>query len=107
MLFELPYDLTDAVFGMKAHQQMDVVFVITHLHDGEFILQLNLSQGVGNTCRGRVVKQRLAILHRKDEMVMRVVDAVIRSCDSHLTIIIDGGNRWFPPNSPPAKVPAG
>jgi hypothetical protein len=51
---------------MEAYQQVDVILVITHLLNDEVIPKLNLSQSGSNTCRSRVVKQCLAILHRKD-----------------------------------------
>ncbi len=94
--FELPYDLTDAVFGVEANEQVDVVLVVTHLLDGEFVPKLNLSQGMGYTCNGRFVEQSFTILHRKDKVVVRVVGAVIRFCDGHTDNSITEGNRMVP-----------
>ena len=105
--FELPYDLTDAVLRMEAHEQMDVVLVVTHLLNDEVIPKLNLSQGGSNTSRSRVIKQGFAILHRKDQVVVCVIHAVIRSCDSHLTVIISERNLRFPSDSLPPVSPRG
>lgn len=79
---------------------MDVIRIITHLFDGEFVPKLYLFQGVSDACRSRFVEQGFSILHRKYKVIVEVIGAVIRFCDRHPDNSINEGNRMVPLNLP-------
>ena len=99
---EDPYDLANAILGMKAHQQMYMVLVIPELFDYQVIPLFNAFHGVAHSGDNFRSQQSLSVLHREDEVVMGVVSAVIAFGDGHpFSIAAYEGNLWFPSYSLP------
>lgn len=106
--FEDPYDLTDAVLRVKAHQYMDVVPVITKLFNRQVIPLFKASHSLTHSGDNFSAQKCLTILHGEDEVVVGVVRAVVTLGDGHPTSIAAfERNLRFPSNSPPLKEPRG
>lgn len=80
-------DLTNAVLGMEADQQVDVILVVADLFKAYVIALGDTIQGLVNTTHNVFIQECLAILDREDNVVVRIVDTVVRASDRHGHII--------------------
>ena len=104
--FEDPYDLADAVFGMEAYQQMNVILVIAELLDDQIVPLFNAFHSLTQSGNSFRTQQSLAVLHGKDEVVMGVVRTVVAFGDWHtISIAASEGNLRFPSGSLPSLNP--
>ena len=104
--FEDPYDLADAVFGMEAYQQMNVILVIAELLDDQIVPLFNAFHSLTQSGNSFRTQQSLAVLHGKDEVVMGVVRTVVAFGDWHtISIAASEGNLRFPSDSLPSLNP--
>ena len=105
---EESHDLTNAVLGVKTHQEVNVVLVITELFDLQVVPLFNASHCLTQSGDNFSTQKCLTVLHRKDQVVVGVVSTVVSFDDWH-SIIIGAyeGNLWFPSCFlPPAETHA-
>jgi len=85
--FEEPHDLADAVLGMEAHEQVDVVPVITEPFNAQVVPLFNAFQRFPHGGDHGRAQQSLAVLQWHHEVVMGVVDTVVASGEWHTTLV--------------------
>lgn len=81
--FEDPYNLTNVVLWMKTNKQMNVVFVIAKLLDGQIVPLFKFDESITHSGDNLLAQKSFAVLHGKNEVVMGVVDTVKAFGDCH------------------------
>lgn len=84
---EHPYDISPAVFGMEGAQYMDMVLVGTELLEDDVVPFGYIASDIPNCLGDDRCQECFAVFDRKDDVVVGVEGAVVRTDDGHARIV--------------------